>query len=375
MPFGIKPLVVDVSATFEAKSGYHLTPGIENKFDRIQGRYRKFILMGSKFGGKPKLFTEPRGMSASARIEVGRRMWRRSKLRSVLVELLPLFREVHDEGVSSGPLAELVLTFEPTPDDDAPLLAMTQEAFLEVFSDVFGDRCVFRISGKAYEIGKAKVYEPLVDYVRGVGPYTVAARRSVEDLSEVIQKEKGTFEDVRIWVSVAKEEMLEGGTVPPVYYSARHTRADVERMAQEKWEHSISHLTEEEVEQRGEALLELRDYLLATRTRGNVWTMKVNVVRAVRRDYLPVLAVMLPETERLDAGPQAWLSWEELAKLVSESPKVSKSQATSSSFLEKALANLCGAELAREKDEEYSLAPDFFSIQHVRYYSLGAWKG
>jgi len=375
MAFGIRPLVVDVSATFGAKSGYHLTPGIENKFDKVQGRYRKFILMGSKFGGKPKLFTEPRGMSAAARIEVGRRMRRRAKLKSALVELLPLFREVDDEGISSGPLAELVLTFEPSPDDDAPLLAMVQEAFLEVFSDVFGDRCVFRVSGKTYEIGKAKVYEPLVDYVRGIGPYTVAARRTVEELTEVIKKERGTFEDVRIWVSVAKEDMPEGETVPPVYYSARHTRADVERMVQEKWEHSISYLTEDDVEQRRDTLLELRDYLLATRTRGNVWTMQGNVVRAVRRDYLPVLAVMLPEDGRLDAGPQAWLSWEELARLVSESPKVSKAQASSSSFLEKALANLCGAELAREKDEDYSLAPDFFSVQHVRYYSLGAWKG
>lgn len=374
MPFGIKPLVVDISATFEPKSGYHITPAVEAKFDRVQRRYRTFILLGSHFGGKPKLFTQPRGMSASACVEVGRRMWRRSRLEAVLRGLFPFFRELHESGASSGPLDQLVLTFAPKPEDPGPLLAMIRRAFIAVFHESFGDDCVFRISGSTYEIGKARVYEPLVDYVRGTGPYNVAARRAGEDLAELIQKEKGTFEDVRIWVSVAKEDRPDGERVPPVYYSSRHPRADVERLVKENWHRPLSRLTDEEVEQRSESMVELDDYLNATRARGTVWTMRGKVVRGVSRDYLPVLEVMLPESSRLDAGPQPWLSWDELAERVKQSPRVSKSHASSPSFLERALYDLETAELIRTQRDEYCLTSDFYSLQHVRYYTLGRWK-
>ena len=374
MPFGIKPLVVDVSATFEAKSGYHITPAVESKFERIQRGYRTFILLGSHYGGKPKLLTQPRGMSASACVEVGRRMWRRSRLEAVLTRLFPFFQELDEAGVSSGPLYELVLTFEPKPEAPGPLLAMIRRAFVAVFHETFGNDCVFRISGSTYEIGKAKVHEPLVDYVRGAGPYNVVARRAAEDLNELIQKEKGTFEDVRIWVSVAKGDRAEGEKVPPVHYSSRHARADVERLVKENWERPILHITDEEAEQRADTLIELGDYLDAARTRGTVWTMRGKVVRGVGRDYLAVLEVMLPASGRLDAGPQPWLSWDELAQRVRESPKVSKSHANSPSFLEKALFGLETSELIRTKGEEYCLAPDFHSVQHVRYYSLGKWR-
>ena len=375
MPFGIQPLVADVRAVFAARSGYSLTPAIETKFEALSRPHTRFVLMGSQFGGRPKLFTKPRGMSSSACVEVGRRMYRRSKLASSLKKLFPLFRQVHEDGVASGPLAALTLTFNPEPPDCMPLLEMTQDAFLAVFGDQFGSDCVFKISGPVYEIGKAKVHEPLVDYVRGTGPYNAAARRALDDLTEVIKKEKGTFEDVGIRVSVAKADRSEGERVPPVHYVSRRRRADIEAMVQEKWERPISHLTEEEAEPRGEGLVDLQEYLLATRTYGSVWTMRGKIVRGVGRKYLPVLEVMLPESDRLDAGPREWVTWDEVAQEVKRSPKVSKASASSPTFLEKALGDLAEAELIRAKDEEYSLAQDLHEVLHVSYYALGDWKG
>ena len=375
MPFGLKPLVVDVSATFEPQSGYHMTPGVEVKFEPLRRRYRRWIFMGSLYGGNPKLFTKPRGMSASARIEVGRRMWRRSRLEAVLTELFPLFLDLPAAGISSGPLDVLKLSFSPRPDDDLPLLAMVEAAFAAVFGDMFGHDCVFLISGHVYQIGKAKAYEPLVDYVRGVGPYNAVARRSIEDLVEHVGKERGTFEDVRLWVSVSKDDLGPDDPIPPVYYSCRHPRTDVETMVREKWERPVRHLTEEEAEQREEDLVELRDYILASRTRGTVWVKNGRVVRTVGRDYLPVMEAMLPPSSNHDAGPQEWFGWDELVDRVQRSPKISRANAQSSTFLEKALAGLTGAELVRERDDEYALAADFHTYEHVRYYSLGRWPG
>ncbi len=374
MPFGIKPLVADVRAVFAAKGGYSLTPAIAHRFEELRRPYTKFILLGSQFGGKPKLFTRPRGMSASACIDVGRRVWARSRLESALRELFPFFREAVEAGVTSGPLSEITLTFNPEPEDHAPVLKMVQAAFLSVFSDQFGDQCVFKITGPIYEIGKVKAHESLADYVRGVGPYNAIARRAMEDLQELINKEKGTFEDVQIVVSVANEDRPPGERVPPAFYVAPHPRADVEKVIQENWERELGHLTPEQAEARGADLIEITKFLHAARTHGWVWTMRGNIVRGVKRDFLPVLEVMLPPSERLDAGPKEWFSWDEIVERVKRSPKISKAHASSPSFLEKALAGLEAAELIRVKDEEFSLAPDFHELLHVTYYSLGDWK-
>jgi len=374
MLFGKKALVADVRAVFAPQSAYSITPAVANKFHPLRSEYGKFILMGSLFGGKPKLFTKPRGMSSSACIEVGRKVRSRKNLGKALETLFPLFQEVHDVGASSGPLAALTLTFNPPPEDHTPLLEMTRDAFLAVFGEQFGNTCVFKISGPVYEIGKAKVHEPLADYVRGTGPYSAAARRALDDLISAMNKEKGTFEDVSIRVSVAKADRPEGEKVPPVYYVAPERRSDVEDIVGEKWERPITHMTEDMVEERGEETVELQQYLLATRTYGTVWTMRDRIVRGVSRKYLPVLEAMLPESERSDAGLKEWQTWDEVADLVRQSPKVSKANASSPTYLEKALAGLIAAEVVRTKEDEYSLAPDFADLLHVSYYALGDWK-
>ncbi len=374
MPFGLKPICADVRAVFAPKSNYSLTPAVASKFHELRKPYAKFILIGSQFGGKPKIFTRPRGMSSSACVDVGRRVWRRARLEGELEALFPLFHEVVEAGVASGPLSEITLTFNPMPDDHAPVLKMVQAAFLAVFGEQFGNRCVFKITGPIYEIGKAKVHEPLADFVRGTGPYNSAARRAIEDLVEVMNKEKGTFEDVQILVSVAKADLSEHDRVPAVFYASEQPREEVEKIVEEEWGRPITHITPEQAADSDAERMVLRGFLHAARTHGKVWTMRGNIVRGVKRAFLPVLEVLLPDDERLDAGPKEWFSWDEIAARVKQSPKISKAQASSPSFLEKALAGLEAAELVRKKDDEYSLAQDFHELLHVSYYTLGDWK-
>ena len=365
----LRPMSFDLTAHYEAKSGFSITPSLRRSLDELADRYSRLALMTGKHSGKPALHTDIRGISVGTRIEVSRLVFRPSAQARVLAETFRLFVETAQRGVTSGPIRRIILNYRK-----ADRWAQPRAAAKAAFAKVFGCGCCFlstyhTLKHKHIEIGRTVVHQTLLQHLWETGPYHSCHQASVEAVTNELQSQPGRYENHRFFV----EPIARPGQLPKLRFCYSGNQSDilVETAMRRKTDVLLSFIDGGEVAARSSAFVSLSDYEQASRRFGKLWVMQDDLVRALERQRASVFFLFLDEVGHRPTNQ--WLTWQQLHERQKNCPHINRASRNSASFLDMSLEELVKSEFILRDKDRYALNPQFDRFQHVTFYELGLY--
>ncbi|MBM4084883.1 MAG: hypothetical protein FJ272_08855 [Planctomycetes bacterium] len=366
MSYYLRPLIIDMNARYEPESGYFVSAGIEKKFAELAARHTETVLFGGHYGGVPRLYTEPHGLSASTRIDVGRMIWSSTAIYAKIEEVLMLFREAQECEVASGGVISLRFVFN-TQKNVKDYLNIAKEAFVKVYGPEFGDDPVFYDAYSYFELGKAKIHQSLREHIYDSGPYNYKSRLLLEKLQTDIVAEEGTYEQVVIYTVIKRKAEKDEDRAPRLVYACEERKPVIEERVQKACERPIEHIRPSQVKDFGKDICTFKEYLVATRRHGTVYLLKDDIIRSIKRDYVALLVVFIEaQGEPMD--------WQTIFEKIKQSTRVSKAYSESASYVDLGLEDLLRADLVAKDQDLFRLTLNFDEVKHATYYTLGEYR-
>ena len=360
------PAVFGLTAHYEPSAHYKFTRKVRRNFDDLARQYTRWTMLLGKFGGRPVMQTDIRGIGVASRLEIGRLVLRGRDQHQQLVSAFEMFKACQDHDLASGPV-DRVLTYVPRADENAA----RRETLRRAFHTAFDHDCAFlAIDRDQLEIGYCVAYQSLPQFMREDGLYHSAHRGRIEKVQRHLQQEVGRYENLRFYVRPTAVD----GEIPEL--TLCYTGSGPDRLAEayvtEYTEEKGVFVPEEDVEREREQFVELEDYERASRRYGGLWILQDDIVRFLKPSEVSILYLFFdaqgqPECDRP-------FRWPELFERQRQCAHISLGTRNSETALTVALQSLERKRSITVDGGEVRLAPGFERFQQVSFYQLGEYR-
>ena len=359
------PLCFDLTAHYEPRAGFALSPRVRRGFAKLADRYRRPTFMAGRHSGQPVIQTDIKGIAVGTRIEISRLALRPGRQAQVIGEVFELFDEAAKEKVASGPIRRITLHFRRSAERSAP-----RAAAADAFTRVFGSDCCFLTHKREeLEIGRSVDHQALLEHLWESGPYHSCHQTRVEAVADELKSRAGRYENHRFFV----EPQPRRGKVPTLRFLYTGGRRDalVEVAVAQRTEEHLIYVSRHELEDARTRYVTLNEYDRAARRFGTLWVMQGDLVQALDRQQASALYLFLDETSRLPVP--GGLTWQELFERQKSCPRIGRASRNSPTFLEMSLYRLRKNGFVVAQGQRYRLHEDFKKFRHVTFYELGTY--
>lgn len=362
-----RPTVFDLAAHYEPSAHFKFSRRVRNDFDELAKGYTRSTWLLGRYGGRPAMQTDIRGIGVASRIEIGRVSLREGSQGKLVRNAFEFFRACQDQELASGKIDRIVAHF--TRADDRPRVrAVLRQAFGEVFD---GAECSFMARERdQLELGRCVAYQSLTQYLREDGLYHSSYRGRIEALQRHLHQEVGRYENHKFYVWPEPVE----GQIPHIEFCYTGAAPDrrVEAFVEGYTEEHVLYVSPDAFEAERGRYVALEDYERASRRFGGLWILQEDIVRHLMAQQVGVLYLffddaMMPAMDRT-------FNWSELFERQRQSSHINRAMRNSQTFLEMVLEGLVRGRFIEEVDGGFRLSPAFPDFQHVTFFNFGEYR-
>ena len=367
----LRPIVFDLVAHYEPSAHFQFSRRVRNEFDELAKEYTRSTWLLGRYGGRPVMQTDIRGIGVASRVEIGRLVLREGKQAELIGSAMQMFAACQEKNLASGAISRVMINF-PKASERPKERTVVREAFDTIFAaeqDRGASSCFVAWEIDHLEIGRCVTYQSLTQYLREDGIYHSKHRGRVDAVQRHLQQEVGRYESHRFFVRPQRQQ----GT-PSLSFCYTGDSADrrVEAFMAGYTDEALEFISAEDYESQRSQFSSLSDYERASRRFGGLWILQNDIVRKLYSQQVGALYLFFDENRRPELDRV--FTWDELYERQRESAYIPRASRNSQTFLDMVLEEMVRARFVTTQDDSYQLAAGFDSYKHVTFYQLDDYR-
>ena len=366
----LRPIVFDLVAHYEPSAHFQFSRRVRNEFDELAKEYTRSTWLLGRYGGRPVMQTDIRGIGVASRVEIGRLVLREGKQAELITSAMQMFAECQARNLASGSISRVVVNF-PKAAERPRERSVVRHAFDGTFDEgTDGASCFVAWELDHLEIGRCVTYQSLMQYLREDGIYHSSHRGRVEAVQRHLQQEVGRYEAHRFFLRPERRE----GAIPSLTFCYTGDSMDrrVEAFMTGYTDETLEFVDAEDYEDQRGSFSSLSDYERASRRFGGLWILQDDIVRRLSQHHVGVLYLFFDEKLQPQLGRE--FAWDELYQRQRVSAYIPRASRNSQTFLDMVLEEMVRGRFITAEDDSYQLAEGFGDFQHVTFYQLDDFR-